>query len=105
MYITTYNGVPGKEVKELKGIVSGDVVAGINFLKDIGASFRNIIGGRSKGYEGEIANARKEATEEIIAQAQSLGANAIVGLKYDYESLGQGGMLYVVVTGTAVVVE
>ena len=106
MLLTTTNDALGKEIVEYKGLVSGDVAAGINFLKDIGAGLRNIIGGRSAGYEDEIGNARKEAISEMVARAEQMGANAVIGLKIDYETMGaNGSMIYVVATGTAVVIK
>ncbi len=91
-------------ITEYKGIVSGEVVAGINFIKDFGASIRNIVGGRSAGYEEELIKARNEAIREMEMRAQQLGANAVVGVKIDYETFGNAGMIMVLATGTAVVV-
>ena len=95
------NGV----IVEYKGIVMGEVVAGINFLKDFGASIRNIIGGRSEGYEEELMTARNDALREMEARAAQMGSNAVVGVKIDYESFGNAGMIMVIATGTAVVVQ
>ncbi|MDE5605654.1 MAG: YbjQ family protein [Eubacterium sp.] len=95
------NGV----IVEYKGIVMGEVVAGINFIKDFGASIRNIIGGRSEGYEEELMTARNDALREMEARAAQIGANAVVGVKIDYESFGNAGMIMVIATGTAVVVQ
>lgn len=91
-------------ITEYKGIVSGEVVAGINFIKDFGASIRNIVGGRSAGYEEELIKARNEAIREMEMRAQQMGANAVVGVKIDYETFGNAGMIMVLATGTAVVV-
>lgn len=105
MILTTTNNVPGMEVVEFKGLVTGEVVAGINVIKDIGAGLRNFFGGRSQGYEKEFVQAREEALEELKENARQLGANAIVGLQIEFETLGtQGSMLFVSVAGTAVVV-
>lgn len=101
--VTTQSLENGKIV-EYKGIVTGEVVAGVNFLKDFGASIRNIVGGRSEGYEDELIKARNEAVKEMEMRAQQMGANAVVGVDIDYEVLGQGNMLMVSATGTAVVV-
>lgn len=101
--VTTQSLENGKIV-EYKGIVTGEVVAGVNFLKDFGASIRNIVGGRSEGYEDELIKARNEAVKEMEMRAQQIGANAVVGVDIDYEVLGQGNMLMVSATGTAVVV-
>ena len=102
--VTTPTLENGKIV-EYKGIVVGEVVAGVNFLKDFGASIRNIVGGRSEGYENELIKARDDAIREMEMRAQQLGANAVVGVDIDYEVLGaDNGMLMVTASGTAVVV-
>lgn len=98
---TLENGV----ITEYKGIVTGEIVAGINFLKDFGASIRNIVGGRSAGYEEELISARNDAIREMEAKASQMGANAVVGVKIDYESFGNAGMIMVIATGTAVLVQ
>ncbi len=106
MLITTTPSVEGKQIIEYKGIVSGEVVAGINFLKDIAAGFRNVFGGRSHGYEEELIKARKDVLRELEQRAIEVGANAVVGMKFDYEVLGaEGGMILVTASGTAVVVK
>ncbi len=106
MIITTTNNIEGYTVKEYKGIVFGEVITGVNFLKDLGANLRDIFGGRSKGYEDELLKARSEAIEEIQSRAKALGANAIIGIKMDYEMLGQtNSMMMVTCSGTAVVIE
>lgn len=105
MIITTTNEIQDKKVIEYKGIVFGEVISGINMFKDMGASLRNIFGGRSKGYEDELLTARENALEEMKTRASNLGANAIIGVKMDYEVLGaDNGMLMVTCSGTAVVV-
>ncbi len=98
---TLENGV----IVEYKGLVTGEVVAGINFIKDFGASIRNIVGGRSAGYEEELADAREKAIKEMEVRAAQMGANAVVGVDIDYETFGNAGMLMVSATGTAVVVQ
>ncbi len=106
MIITTTNNIEGYTVKEYRGIVFGEVITGVNFLKDLGANLRDIFGGRSKGYEDELLKARSEAIEEIQSRAKALGANAIIGIKMDYEMLGQtNSMMMVTCSGTAVVIE
>ena len=106
MIITTTEIVPGFEVVEYKGLATGEVVAGINFLKDIGAGLRNIFGGRSSGYEDELITARNHALQELEERAAAMGANAVIGVRIDTESLGEGGsMLLVTAVGTAVVVK
>ena len=105
MIITTTNEIQDKKIMEYKGIVFGEVISGINMFKDMGASLRNIFGGRSKGYEDELLAARENALEEMKTRASNLGANAIIGVKMDYEVLGaDNGMLMVTCSGTAVVV-
>ena len=105
MIITTTNEIQDKKVMEYKEIVFGEVISGINMFKDMGASLRNIFGGRSKGYEDELLAARENALEEMKTRAANLGANAIIGVKMDYEVLGaDNGMLMVTCSGTAVVV-
>lgn len=103
MIITTTPTIENQPIAEYKGVVFSEVVSGINFFKDIGAGLRNIFGGRSQGYEEELRAMQAEAVEELKNRAQSIGANAIVGLKLDYEVLGSdNGMLMVIGSGTAV---
>ncbi len=106
MIIATTNYVPGMEIVEYKGFATGEVVAGINFIKDIGAGIRNLFGGRVQGYEDEIIQARAEALKELEVRAAAMGANAVIGVRIDFDALGSNGnnMLLVTVTGTAVVV-
>ncbi|CAH2212062.1 heavy metal-binding domain-containing protein [Tepidibacter aestuarii] len=106
MIITTTNTIQGKNIKEYKGIVFGEVIVGVNIIKDFMAGVRDIVGGRSKAYENTLGKSREEAIEELKRKATALGSNAVVGLKVDYETLGQnGGMIMVTVSGTAVVFE
>lgn len=103
MIITTTNQVEGFRVAEYQGIVFGEVITGINMFKDIGAGLRNVFGGRSKGYEDELLAAREEALAEMAQRAERLGADAVIGMKMDYEVLGSdNGMLMVTCSGTAV---
>ena len=103
MIITTTPHVEGREVSEYMGIVFGEVIAGINFMKDLGAGLRNIFGGRSQGYEEELLNARTQALQEMEQRAAQMGAAAVIGVKMDYEVLGaDNGMLMVTCSGTAV---
>ena len=106
MIIATTNYVPGMEIVEYKGFATGEVVAGINFIKDIGAGIRNLFGGRVQGYEDEIIQARAEALKELEVRAAAMGANVVIGVRIDFDALGSNGnnMLLVTVTGTAVVV-
>lgn len=106
MVITTTNNVEGFQIKEYHGVIFGEVITGVNFVKDIAAGFRDFFGGRSKTYEEELLNARNEALEELKQRALMMGANAVVGVKMDYETLGaQGSMLMVTCSGTAVTIE
>ena len=105
MIIST-TGIEGKKILAYKGIVFGEVVAGVNMFKDMAAGFRNFFGGRASSYEGELTQAREEAIAEMMERASERGANAIIGIKMDYETLGsENGMLMVTCSGTAVVVD
>ena len=105
MIITTTPSVEGRTIKEYKGIVFGEVVNGVNFAKDFAAGLTNIFGGRSNSYEGELLKARDDALKEMEHRALQMGANAVVGVDIDYEVLGQGNMLMVTASGTAVIIE
>ena len=106
MIVTTTNTVEGRKIVEYKGIVFGEVISGVNFLKDFAAGLTNFFGGRSGSYEGELIKAREDAIYEMQQRAAKLGANAVIGVDIDYEVLGQGGnMLMVTASATAVVVE
>ncbi|MEY8000107.1 putative heavy metal-binding protein [Clostridium sp. JNZ X4-2] len=106
MIVTTTNSVEGKKVLEYKGIIFGEVISGVDVIKDIAAGLTNFFGGRSKSYEGELIQAREEALKELEDRASAVGANAVIGVDIDYEVLGQAGnMLMVTASGTAVVVE
>ena len=106
MIITTTNSVEGKRILEYYGIVFGEVVSGVNFVRDFAASITDFFGGRSNSYEDELIRARESALSEMAGRAQSMGANAVVGVDLDYEVLGQSnGMLMVTASGTAVYVE
>ena len=106
MLITTTPSFEGKRIVEYKGIVFGEVVSGVNFIKDFMGGLHDIVGGRSGTYENELADARDKAVEEMLNRAKKMGANAVVGVDVDYEVLGEkNGMLMVSVSGTAVVVE
>jgi len=106
MIVSTTPTIQGQEIVAYKGIVCGEVIAGVNFLKDFMANLSNIVGGRSRTYESELIEAREKAIEEMSQRAAQMGANAVVGVDIDYEVLGQdNGMLMVSVSGTAVVVK
>lgn len=103
MIITTTNSIEGYEIVEYKGVVFGEVITGVNFVKDFKAGLRDIFGGRSSSYEEELMEARKESVDEIVERATEIGANAVVGLKKDYEMLGaSNSMMMVTCSGTAV---
>lgn len=105
MIVTTTALVEGRPVAQYHGIVAGEVIVGANIFRDLFASVRDIVGGRSGAYEDVLARARKEAMEEMQDAAAKLGANAVIGIDIDYEVLGQGGsMLMVSVSGTAVTI-
>ncbi len=106
MIITTTPSIEGKKIISYRGIVFGEVIAGVNFVKDFVAGLSNFFGGRSGTYEEELINARESALHEMQQRAFALGANAVVGVDIDYEVLGtDNGMLMVSASGTAVVTE
>jgi uncharacterized protein YbjQ (UPF0145 family) len=103
MIYATTSTIQGREVESYLGIVFGDAVLGVNVFKDLFASIRDVVGGRSGTYERELASARDTAMTALTNQAQALGADAILGIDIDYEVLGSnGGMLMVSASGTAV---
>jgi uncharacterized protein YbjQ (UPF0145 family) len=106
MIVTTTNGIEGKRAVKYLGLVSGDAILGANIFRDFFASIRDIMGGRSAAYEAELRKAKDIALGEMREQARHLGANAIVGIDIDYETIGaNSSMLMVSASGTAVVVE
>lgn len=103
MILTTTPTIEGRTIAEYKGVVFGEVISGVNFLKDFAAGIRNFIGGRSGSYEDELVKARSNAMEEMASRARAIGADAVVGIDIDYEVLGaDNGMLMVTASGTAV---
>lgn len=105
MILTTTPTVEGKQIVNYHGVVFGEVITGINFVKDFFAGVRNFVGGRSESYEGEMMKARETAMQELAQRAADKGANAVVGIDLDYEVLGENnGMLMVIASGTAVTV-
>lgn len=103
MILTTTPAIEGRTITEYKGVVFGEVISGVNFLKDFAASIRNLVGGRSGSYEEELIAARTQAMQEMADRARQLGADAVVGIDIDYEVLGENnGMLMVTTSGTAV---
>ncbi len=106
MIVTTTQNVDGYRINGYYGIVFGEVITGVNFLRDFGAGIRNIVGGRSAGYENELAQARTDALRELEQRAAAMGAHAVVGVDIDYEVLGEtSNMLMVTASGTAVTLE
>jgi uncharacterized protein YbjQ (UPF0145 family) len=105
MIITTTTAVEGRPVQQYLGVVTGEAIIGANIFRDIFASVRDIVGGRSATYEKALNEARTTAMAEMEQRASALGATAVVGVDIDYEVLGQAnGMLMVSVSGTAVVI-
>jgi uncharacterized protein YbjQ (UPF0145 family) len=103
MILTTTPTIEGRTIREYKGVVFGEVISGVNFIRDFAASIRNIIGGRSGSYEEELVRARNQAMDELADRAARLGADAVVGIDIDYEVLGENnGMMMVTASGTAV---
>ena len=106
MILSTTPTIQGRGILRYHGVVTGEAILGANVFKDLFASIRDIVGGRSAAYENELRKARNIAFEEMTRQAEEMGANAIVGIDVDYETVGaQGGMLMVVVSGTAVTLQ
>ena len=103
MIFSTTNSLEGKTINQYLGIVSGEVILGANIFKDLFAGIRDIVGGRSGAYEKSLQDARSAAFTEIKEKAEKLGANAVVGIDIDYETIGtNSSMLTVSVTGTAI---
>ena len=103
MILTTTPTIEGRTITEYRGVVFGEVIEGVNFIRDFAASIRNIVGGRSGSYEEELVNARNNAMRELESRAYQVGADAVVGIDIDYEVLGaNGNMLMVTASGTAV---
>ena len=105
MIITTTPNVENHQIVEYKGLVFGEVVSGANFIRDFLAGITDVIGGRSGAYESKLNSARQEALQELEKEAKKIGANAVVGVSMEYQSMGgDKGMFIVVATGTAVVI-
>lgn len=105
MILSTTPQIEGYPIREYKGVVTGETIIGANFIKDILASVRDFVGGRSASYEKVLREAKDIAMQEMVQRAQQMGANAIVGIDIDYETIGQGNsMLMVATSGTAVVI-
>lgn len=106
MLLSTTPNIEGKEITEYRGVVFGEVVNGVDFTKDFTARISNFLGGRSEEYEQELINARADALTEMSERAKKIGANAVIGIKVNYEPLvvgeNSGAMLIVTASGTAV---
>ena len=106
MLLSTTPTIEGRRIREYKGVVTGEAILGANVFRDLFASVRDIVGGRSGAYEKVLHDARDAALEELREQARLLGGNAVVGIDLDYEVLGSSGsMLMVSASGTAVVID
>ncbi len=101
MIVTTTHDVQGKTISEYAGIVIGEMIVATNIFRDIGAAFRDIVGGRSGAYEKKMNEARETAINEMCEKASALGADAVVGVDIDYETVGNN-MMMVSASGTAV---
>ncbi len=105
MIISTTPQIEGHPIREYKGVVTGETIIGANFFKDFFAGIRDIVGGRAGSYEKVLREAKDTSIQEMTQRAQAMGANAIVGVDIDYETIGaNGSMLMVAVSGTAVVI-
>ncbi|MBN2213779.1 MAG: heavy metal-binding domain-containing protein [Bacteroidales bacterium] len=106
MLLTTTNTIEGYKVTRYIGLVSGEAIIGANLFKDIFAGIRDIVGGRSGSYEQVLREAKDNALAEMEDNARRLGANAVIGIDLDYETVGQNGsMLMVTASGTAIIYE
>ena len=105
MILSTTPTIEGRTIREYKGVVTGETIIGANMFKDFMAGIRDIVGGRSGSYEKVLREAKDTSMQEMMEREQAMGANAIVGIDIDYETLGNGGsMLMVATSGTAVVI-
>lgn len=103
MLITTTPTIEGKKINQYYGLVSGETIIGANLVKDFFAGITDIVGGRSGAYERVLKEAKESALAEMVQQAQAKGANAVIGVDLDYETVGSGSsMLMVTACGTAV---
>ena len=103
MILSTTNTIENKSVTEYLGVVTGETIIGANIFKDIFAGIRDIVGGRAGSYERVLSEARENALDEMAAKAREQGADAVIGIDLDYETLGSnGGMIMVTASGTAV---
>ena len=103
MILTTTNQIEGRPVQQYLGIVTAETIIGANIFKDLFAGLRDIVGGRSGTYERVVQEAKNNALSELMAKAGAVGANAVIGVDLDFETVGSNGsMLMVIATGTAV---
>ena len=103
MLLTTTPNIQGREITQYFGIVSGETIIGANLFKDFFAGIRDIVGGRASSYESVLREAKESALQEMSDQAARMGANAVIGIDLDYETVGtNGSMLMVTAAGTAV---
>jgi len=106
MLVTTTPNVEGKKIVRYIGLVNGEAIIGANIVKDFFAGIRDVVGGRAGSYEQGLREAKSIAVKEMVEQAQRLGANAVIGVDLDYETIGaNGSMLMVSANGTAVSIE
>lgn len=106
MILTTTPQIEGHTIREYKGVVTGETIIGANFVKDFFAGIRDIVGGRSGSYEKVLRKAKDTSMKEMMERACELGANAVVGIDIDYETIGEtNSMLMVATSGTAVLVD
>ncbi|MEM9950540.1 MAG: heavy metal-binding domain-containing protein [Chloroflexota bacterium] len=106
MLITTTNSLEGRKIKKYLGIVSGETIIGANIVRDFMAGITDIVGGRSGAYEKSLQEAKETALRELEEEAEKMGANAVIGVDLDYETIGaNGSMLMVSASGTAVIVD
>ena len=105
MLVTSTPTIEGRKILHYRGLVTGETIIGANIFRDILAGITDIIGGRSKAYEDALMTARENAIQEMKSRALMMQANAIVGVDLDYEVFGEGGMMMVSVSGTAVLLE
>ena len=104
MLVTTTNSLEGKTIETYHGIVSGEAIMGANIVRDIFATVTDIVGGRSAAYEDKLAEGRKIAIDEMTERARAMGANAVIGVDLDFETIREG-MMMCIATGTAVKVK
>ena len=106
MILTTTPQIEGHTIREYKGVVTGETIIGANFVKDFFAGIRDVVGGRSGSYEKVLRKAKDTSMKEMMERARELGANAVVGIDIDYETIGEtNSMLMVATSGTAVLVD